>query len=155
MRILLINNKDNFISQMAAAWLQSFDNDIISIATCIDTNITLDPIAVDAMKEVNITLSDVNIEQYNTCLFANWDYILVINYCIDLNNPLFVGNVFKWENLELTIPDTLNMVDDSIQDYYKSIRDTIKYQLLKFYLTTINNKEILGSDSCGVQCDLY
>ena len=154
MRILIINNKNNFISQMSAAWLQSFDKNIVAIATSEETDITLDHIAAEVMDEVNISLSNENIEHYSTCLFANWDYILVINYCMELNNPLFIGNIYKWENLELTIPDTVNMKNESIQDYYMNVRDILKYQLLKFYLTNINGKEMLGSDSCGVECDL-
>ena len=154
MRILIINNKNNFISQMSAAWLQSFDKNIVAIATSEETDITLDHIAAEVMEEVNISISNENIEHYSTCLFANWDFILVINYCMELKNPLFIGNIYKWENLELTIPDTINMENESIHDYYTNVRDILKYQLLKFYLTNISGKEMLGSDSCGAGCDL-
>ena len=154
MRILIINNKNNFISQMSAAWLQSFDKNIVAIATSEETDITLDHIAAEVMEEVNISISNENIEHYSTCLFANWDFILVINYCMELKNPLFIGNIYKWENLELTIPDTINMENESIHDYYTNVRDILKYQLLKFYLTNISGKEMLGSDSCGAECDL-
>ena len=106
------------------------------------------------MEEVNISISKENIEHYSTCLFANWDFNLVINYCMELKNPLFIGNIYKWENLELTIPDTINMENESIHDYYTHVRDILKYQLLKFYLTNISGKEMLGSDSCGAECDL-
>ena len=154
MRILIINNKNNFISQMSAAWLQSFDKNIVAIATSEETDITLDHIAAEVMEEVNISISNENIEHYSTCLFANWDFILVINYCMELKNPLFIGNIYKWENLELTIPDTINMENESIHDYYTNVRDILKYQLLKFYLTNISGKEMLGSDSCGAEFDL-
>ena len=154
MRILIINNKNNFISQMSAAWLQSFDKNIVAIATSEETDITLDHIAAEVMEEVNISISNENIEHYSTCLFANWDFILVINYCMELKNPLFIGNIYKWENLELTIPDTINMENESIHDYYTNVSDILKYQLLKFYLTNISGKEMLGSDSCGAECDL-
>ena len=50
--------------------------------------------------------------------------------------------------------DALHAKSVTTETAYQVLRDQIRYQLFDFYLRDLCGKEMLGSDSCGVSCDL-
>lgn len=155
MRILLVNQKNDFKNQIAIAWLQSFNKEMTAVATGLRGETKIDAMAVKVMKAVGINLSSDHLCAYEACLNQNWDYIIIINRCIEVNDKSFSGNVLHWTELALNECIPTNAADGSIENHYIEVREKLRYPLLRFYLTTINQKEMLGSDSCGIECDLY
>ena len=154
-RILIINKEDNCVNQITAAWLQSFNNDTLVVTTGEIGLTCIDPNVVKAMKEVKAAWANINLEGFDECIKQNWDYVFIINHCIEPKDARFTGNVLHWCNLQLNEETSLHDIKNPTYEQYVSIRDALRYQVFQTYLTTIGGKEMIGSDSCGVECDLY
>lgn len=154
-RTLVINKENNEVNQIAAAWLQSFNKDLLVIAAGEGENSTIDAEVVKVMNDVKIQWSSNNIQKMEDCIKLNWDYIIIINHSITPRDIRFTGNVLHWINMQLN--EIISNPDDSSlsNDYYINLRDSLRYQVFQTYLTSIGGKEMIGSDSCGVECDLY
>ena len=154
-RILVINKENNCVNQIAAAWLQSFNNDMLVVTSGVIGATDIDPEVVKAMKEVKAAWANINLESFDESIKENWDYVFIINHCIEPKDARFIGNVLHWNNLQLKEEESLHETNNLTYEQYISIRDSLRYQVFQTYLTAIGGKEMLGSDSCGVECDLY
>ena len=154
MRILLINEENDFQNQIAAAWLQSFNKEMTVVATGLQGKYALDGEAVKVMKEANVELTSKNIGYLEKCSEENWDYVVPINQCTSAHDARFTGNVLQWVDLKLKNYTQQTDDDETIYEYYIRVRDRLRYQMFSFFVTTISGKEMLGADSCGVECDI-
>ena len=61
----------------------------------------IDPEVVKAMKEVKAAWANINLEGFDECIKENWDYVFIINHCIEPEDARFTGNVLHCNNLQL------------------------------------------------------
>ena len=87
-----------------------------------------------------------SIEHLNIAyLNMSWDNIVIINDCVKNNKIKFkykIGVDFK-----------IN-IDDKALTIDTPENKKLKKMLFEYYLDNILDKEMLGRDSCGVECDL-
>ncbi len=150
-RILIVDNQNNFRTQMVAAWLQSFDCEINAVATDTIGKYSFDAEAKIAMNKMNVELSDTNVTDFNTALSKNWDFIIVVNHCIEHNDKRFVGNVMYWHtmNLHEFTNETLTK-----EEFYNYVCDKMRFEALALYTQKISPTDMIGLDNCGAHCDL-
>lgn len=151
-RALMFSKENNCINQIAAAWLQSFNQDISVKATGEERSTTLSIGVKKAMKEVGIEWSGNHIIDFKESIQLNWDYVFIVNHCIQANDKRFMGNILHWIEMPLKESYTILPNDSSKEEHYAQVRDSLRYQVLQTYLTTIGGKVMIGADSCGAEC---
>lgn len=78
-------------------------------------------------------------------LQSKWDYAIILNHCIKVSSPLFIGKVMHRIEMEFHIPKN--------DKECVAIDKVIRKRILEFYMVDIQGRETLGADSCGAFCD--
>ena len=152
--ILLVSKCYDGVSQIAEGWLRSFDEElrVVSAAT-LDCG-KLNEMAVRVMQEAGIDISDQLAVPISKCLTENWNYLIAIDDAADMVIPKFKGNIMHKMKIAFNRESSMQGLPmHSMADYLRA-RDDIRFRLFDFYLKDLVGKEGIGSDSCGVECEL-
>ena len=141
MKVLILCTGNSCRSQMAHGFLQSFDDSLTVCSAGTKPAARVNAKAVEVMREAGIDLSSHTPKNVEGYLNEEWDYVITV--CGNANEtcPMFSGKV--GERLHIGFDDPSDAVgsDDFIMSEFRRVRDEIKNDFEKFYVTFIQGNK--------------
>lgn len=137
MKILILCTGNSCRSQMALGFLQSFDKEIEVFSAGTRPAEKVNAMAIEVMREVGIDISayvPVSVMQY---LNEAWDYVITVCGGARETCPVFTGKVGQRLHIGFDDPSEATGTPEFIKSEFVRIRDEIKNEFVKFYLTEI------------------
>ena len=137
MRILVLCTGNSCRSQIAEAFLKSFDAKMeVYSAGTIPTE-RVNPYAIKIMNEIGIDINKnkpKNVEE-----FLNQEFEYVITVCDGAKEtcPMFTGRVKNRIHIGFEDPADAKGTDEEIMKVFRKVRDEIKDEFYKFYKSII------------------
>lgn len=137
MKILILCTGNSCRSQMAEAFLRSFDNALQVFSAGTEHEKEVNPKAIEVMREKGMDISNNKTKNVADFLEDEFDYVITV--CDDANEkcPAFLGNVRYRTHMSFNDPAKAKGNDEEIINQYRDIRDKIKHQFYEFYNKTI------------------
>jgi hypothetical protein len=172
--ILIVNYSDLLIGLIAASWLQSFGQNICVVSTVGNQTHNLELLkqseyqTLNILRKLKLTLPIIEDKSSESFFKEKQDYTLTISSKkhTTLNTTLFFPGIHfnfnptNWIPTEMQLKDQLTdnnslfTIEKINSSDLASISKEIHKCMFDFYLKELCGKEMLGSDSCGVSCDL-
>lgn len=149
MKILILCTGNSCRSQMARGFLQSLDKNIQVFSAGTHPAERVNPMAIEAMAEIGIDISNQVPTDVTTYLNETWDYVITV--CGNANEtcPTFTGHVGKRLHIGFDDPSEATGTTDFIKSEFKRVLHEIKYEFTKFYITEIKKQDL---PTCACQC---
>lgn len=137
MDVLILCTGNSCRSQMAEAFLQSFDPRL-SVASA-GTNPAQDvhPMAIKVMGELGFDLSSHYPEHVNSYLSKDFDFVITVCGGANESCPVFSGNVTNRIHIGFDDPAEATGTEEEITNEFIRIRDEIKHDFYNFYIEKI------------------
>lgn len=148
MKVLILCTGNSCRSQMAHGFLQSFDKNIQVFSAGTHPAERINPLAVEAMAEAGIDISKHIPTDVAIYLNDTWDYVITVCGNAEKNCPSFTGNAGKRLHIGFDDPSEATGTIEFIKSEFVRVRDEIKNELTKFYITEIKKQE-LPKCACG------
>lgn len=133
-KILIVCIHNSARSQMAEAFFKELGSEWFEVESAGFEPGTLNPLAVEAMKDIGIDISNNSVDSVFDYYKNGKSYDFVITVCDESNAqkcPLFPG-VIKRVHWSFTDPSGLSGSDDEKLNATKGIRDEIKEKVEAF-----------------------
>jgi arsenate reductase (thioredoxin) len=130
-RVLFLCTGNSCRTQMAEAFLRDLGGDRFEVASAGDRVTTLDPDAVDAMREVGIDISSQRPKSVDP--FLKQKFSFVISLCDrerERSCPIFPGAIWR-SNWDIDNPATAQSADEH-RLLVRDVRDQIRQRVLEF-----------------------
>lgn len=133
MKILIICTGNSCRSQMAEAFLQSFDSNVIVFSAGTKPEDKVDDMAIAVMQELGIDISQKIPKSVEKYINEYWDYVITV--CDNANEtcPVFLGDVRHRIHIGFEDPSNIQGSDEYRLNEYRRIRDEIKEKFLQLY----------------------
>jgi len=117
--------------------MKSFDDTLEVFSAGTKPSDWVHPKAVMVMKETGIDLSGN--KPKNVDLFLNKEFDFVITVCENAKEscPIFYGKVVEVLHIGFEVPAEATGTDEEILNEFRRIRDEIRRDFYKFYITRI------------------
>jgi arsenate reductase len=137
MKILILCTGNSCRSQMAQAFLKSFDNKIEVHSAGTSPAARVNTRAIKVMAEIGIDISMNSPKSVDEYLDDQWDYVVTV--CDDANEtcPVFIGKVKHRLHIGFVDPSHSTGSEDFIMSEFRRVRDEIKAEFYKFYTANI------------------
>ena len=142
MRILILCTGNSCRSQMAEAFMSSFDNTLKVFSAGTEPAEKINEMTVKVMNEVGIDISKAKPKSVKTYLNKEWDYVITVCGGANENCPNFVGKVKHRLHLGFDDPAAVTGDTEFIIDEFRRIRNEIKNGFFSFYMKDIKNVEL-------------
>ena len=142
MKILILCTGNSCRSQMAHGFLQSFDKNIQVFFAGTHPAKKVNPLAIEAMAEVGIDISKHIPTDVAVYLDDTWDYVITVCDSAKETCPAFAGKVGKRLHIRFEDPSTAVGTIDFIRSEFARVRNAIKNEFTKFYITEIKKQEL-------------
>ena len=141
MKVLILCTGNSCRSQMAHGFLQSFDDSLTVCSAGTKPAAKVNAKAVEVMREAGIDLSSHTPKNVEGYLNEEWDYVITV--CGNANEtcPMFRGKVGKRLHIGFDDPSDAVGSDDFIMSEFRRVRDEIKNDFEKFYVTFIQDNK--------------
>lgn len=141
MKVLILCTGNSCRSQMAHGFLQSFDDSLTVCSAGTKPAARVNAKAVEVMREAGIDLSSHTPKNVESYLNEEWDYVITV--CGNANEtcPMFSGKVGKRLHIGFDDPSDAVGSDDFIMSEFRRVRDEIKNDFEKFYVTFIQGNK--------------
>lgn len=141
MKVLILCTGNSCRSQMAHGFLQSFDDSLTVCSAGTKPAARVNAKAVEVMREAGIDLSSHTPKNVEGYLKEEWDYVITV--CGNANEtcPMFSGKVGKRLHIGFDDPSDAVGSDDFIMSEFRRVRDEIKKEFEKFYVTFIQDNK--------------
>lgn len=149
MKILILCTGNSCRSQMAEGWLQSFDKNLIVCSAGTEPAAEVNPMAVKAMLQSGVDISNrvpKSVEQY---LNEPWDYVITVCGDADEKCPAFVGKVQHRKHIGFYDPSRAEGTPQFIEGEFRRICNQIKTKMYDFYIDEVQNNSGGPSCTCG------
>lgn len=133
MRILIICTGNSCRSQMAEAFLQSFDSNLIVCSAGTKPENNVDEKAIAVMRELGIDISKKSPKSIEKYINEYWDYVITVCDNARETCPVFLGNVQHRIHIGFEDPSIIKGSDEYVLQEYRRIRDEIKENFLQLY----------------------
>lgn len=133
MKVLILCTGNSCRSQMAHGFLQSFDPELEVFSAGTKPAEKVNPLAVKAMYEKGIDISDHiphNVEEY---LNEPWDYVITVCGGANESCPVFVGKVEHRLHIGFDDPSDASGSDEFVMSEFRRVRDEIKNKFEQFH----------------------
>lgn len=140
MKILILCTGNSCRSQMAHGFLQSFGKDLHIFSAGTHPAGKVNAMAVEVMKEAGIDISahvPVPVTEY---LAESWDYVITVCGGARKTCPAFEGKVGKRMHIGFDDPSEVTGAAGFVKSEFIRVRDEIKHEFAKFYLTEIKKQ---------------
>jgi len=133
MKILILCTGNTCRSQMAEAFLLSFDPDMEVYSAGTEPGEKVHPKTIEVMKELDFDLSRNKPEPVEKYLNQSFDYVITVCDGAQESCPVFNGKVK--EQLHIGFDDPAEAVGTAaeITQEFRRIRDEIQQEFKKFY----------------------
>lgn len=134
MKVLILCTGNSCRSQMAHGILQSFDPNLTVCSAGTEASGKLNPLAVKAVAEIGIDISQHTSDSVEKYLEEEWDYVITV--CGGANEvcPAFLGKVKNRLHMGYDDPSHVEGSEEFIWSEFIRVRDEIRedfYQLYK------------------------
>jgi arsenate reductase len=147
MKILILCTGNSCRSQMAQAFLQSFDKAIKVFSAGTEPAKNVNPFAIQVMKEVGTDISQNTPKHVDQYLGEEWEYVITVCGGANESCPAFVGKVkYRW-HLGYDDPAEAIGTDEEKLVVFRRVRDEINEGFKAFYTS-----RILGRHGCSCGC---
>ena len=125
---------------MAEGYLKSFDKNLEVYSAGTKPADKVNPIAVKAMSEVGIEISNGIAEDVDKYINQSFDYVITV--CDNAKEvcPVFNGEVKQQLHIPFEDPADATGTEEEVMQVYKRVRDEIKQKFTKIYLQKIKMK---------------
>ena len=133
MKILIICTGNSCRSQMAEAFLQSFDSNVIVFSAGTKPEDKVDDMAIAVMQELGIDMSQKIPKSVEKYINEYWDYVITVCDNAKETCPVFLGDVRHRIHIGFEDPSNIQGSDEYRLNEYRRIRDEIKEKFLQLY----------------------
>lgn len=147
-RILVLCTGNRCRSQMAQGILQSLDPQLEVHSAGIKPASEVHPLGVKVMSEIGIDISKHYPKHIDQYLGESWDYVITVCGGANESCPVFIGKVGMRMHIGFDDPDAFKGTDDIVLPEFRRVRDEIKSQMQKFYLTEILGRQLPQCSCC-------
>lgn len=141
MRILVLCTGNSCRSQMAEAFLQSFDESFEVYSAGTKPAEAVNPRTIQVMNEVGIDIIASYPKSVDLFIYDDFNYVITVCGGAKEVCPVFNGIVEHQLHLGFDDPAEATGTEEEVLNVYRRVRDEIKTKFLNFY-----NIEILGKD---------
>ncbi len=136
-KILILCTGNTCRSQMAQAFLNSFDPCLEVYSAGTEPGNQVHPKTIQVMKELDFDLSRNKPENVNKYLNRNFDYVITV--CDEANEtcPVFMGSVKNRLHIGFEDPALFTGTEKEILNKFREIRDQIKEEFKEFFKENI------------------
>lgn len=138
MRIITICTGNTCRSQMAEAFLQSFNKHLEVYSAGTHAEGKINPYTVEVMKEEGFDLSQNQPEPIEKYLDKAFDYAITVCDGAKENCPIFTGKVKNRLHIGFEDPAEVRGEKEYVLSEYRRIRDEIKRAFQRFYKEDLN-----------------
>lgn len=133
MKILVLCTGNSCRSQMAEAFLKSYDDRLEVYSAGTNPSKQVHPKAIQVMKEEGIDISKNKTKSVNEFLNDEFDYVITV--CDDAKEtcPVFTGKVKHRPHISFEDPAEVTGTEEFILSEFRRIRDEIERDFGDFY----------------------
>ena len=132
-RILVLCTGNSCRSQMAAAWLKSFDSQLDVHSAGTRPAVAVHPLAIQVMAEVGLDLSSKQPKLVDQFLDQAFDYVITVCDSAKETCPVFMGQVRHRLHMGFDAPADATGSDEEVLAEFRRVRDEIKASFRAFY----------------------
>jgi arsenate reductase len=133
MKILILCTGNSCRSQMAEAFLKSFNDRMEVHSAGTMPALQVHPRAIQVMKEVGIDLSTHKPKSVDQYLSDAFDYVMTVCDHAKETCPLFTGKVRHRMHIGFDDPADAKGTEEEVMEVFRRVRDEIRDQLHEFY----------------------
>lgn len=137
MKILVLCTGNSCRSQMAEGFLRSFDDRIDVHSGGTEASGKINQLAVKAMAEIGIDISNHTSDSVDKYLNDEWDYVITVCGGANENCPAFFGKVKNRLHMGYDDPSFAEGSEEFIWSEYQRVRDEIKMGFMQLYQNEI------------------
>lgn len=141
-RILILCTGNRCRSQMAQGILQSLDPELDVHSAGIRPAAEVHPLGIKVMAEIGIDLSTHFPKHVDQYISEAWDYVITVCGGAKESCPVFLGKVGKRLHIGFDDPDAFKGTDEEVLPEFRRVRDEIRHEMQKFYLTEIKGIQL-------------
>lgn len=138
-RILILCTGNSCRSQMAEAFLKSFDQELEVFSAGTNPSNQVHPKAIKVMKECDIDLSNHYPKKVDQFINQSFDFVITVCDNARESCPVFIGKVGKQLHIGFEDPAEAKGTEEVIISEFRRIRDEIKIGLKNFYENILRN----------------
>ena len=142
MKILILCTGNSCRSQMAQAFLASFDQELEVFSAGTEPAEKVNERAVAVMAEAGVDLSKAYPKSVNLYLDEEWDYVITVCGGANENCPVFTGKVKHRLHFGFDDPAAITGDNDCVMSEFRRIRNEIKNRFFIFYIKDIKKQEL-------------
>lgn len=132
-RILILCTGNSCRSQMAKAFLKSFDPNLEVYAAGTRPSDRIHPKAIQVMKELGIDISTHHPKSVELFLNQAFDYVITVCDQAKETCPVFAREVGKYMHIGFEDPSEATGTAEEILTVFRKVRDDIQKQFMLFY----------------------
>jgi arsenate reductase len=142
MRILVLCTGNSCRSQMAQAFLASFDPSLNVFSAGTEPAEKINPKAVAVMGEAGIDLGSAYPKNVRLYLDEEWDYVITVCGGANESCPMFTGKVKHRLHFGFDDPASVTGDTEYVMSEFRRIRNEIKNKFFFFYMEEIKEQEL-------------
>ncbi len=144
MKVLILCTGNSCRSQMAQAFLQSYDKSLKVFSAGTEPAYRVNRYAIQVMSEIGIDISKQNPTNVSKYLDEEWDYVSPVCGGANETCPAFIGKVKHRWHLGYDDPAEAQGTEEEILKEFRRVRDEINEGFKSFY-----NSQIQGNHGCS------
>lgn len=148
MKILVLCTGNSCRSQMAQAFLLSFDSTLEVFSAGTKPAEKINSKAVAVMEEVNINIDGYYPKNVKLYLNESWDYVITVCGGAKETCPRFIGKVGHRLHFGFDDPAAATGDFENVMNEFRRIRDEIKHRFFSFYEDEIKKMQERPHCSC-------
>ncbi len=137
MKILILCTGNSCRSQIAEAFMKTFNNDLEVFSAGTNPTENVNPYAIKVMMEIGIDISKNKPKNVSEFLSKEFDYVITVCDGANESCPVFLGKVKNRLHLGFEDPAEAKGTENEIMNTFRRIRDEIKEGFYEFYSSTI------------------
>ncbi len=146
-RILVLCTGNSCRSQMAEAFLKSFDPTIEVHSAGTAPASKVHPKAVQVMKEAGIDITSSKTKSVQQFLSQSFDFVITVCDNAKETCPFFTGKVDHRLHMGFEDPAEVLGSEDKMISVFRTVRDNIKKDFYAFYLNEIMKEKAKDGDT--------
>ena len=131
-KVLILCTGNSCRSQIAEAYLKSFNKNIEVYSAGTNPTGNVKPHAIKAMEEVGIDISKNTPKNVSEFLSQEFDYVITVCDGAKESCPLFTGKVKNRLHLGFEDPADAKGSESQVMEVFRKVRNQIKDEFLKF-----------------------
>jgi len=139
MNILILCTGNSCRSQMAEAFMRTFDSRLNVFSAGTKPASKVNPYAVKVMAEVGIDISSHYPKDVDDFISKSFDYVITVCDNAKETCPVFTGKVKNRIHIGFEDPADAVGTDDEIISVFRKVRDQIRNDFLEFYNQNIKD----------------